>query len=180
MFCLFSAFTSLSFDIWQFPCQYSAAHFQSGLILISLLICLTSCYAFCAKVNSVTQFPSGFSAFFRCNIMLFSNFTFLALLIYFLTFSAFIRNIVFLATILTPRAKTSRPVFSWIKLRSGFFGFAFVAELCYNLLRHNCLLLLNSYRSGPVSGYNPFLARLILSSQTTLSTIILGGYYHRN
>ena len=68
------------------------------------------------------------------------------------------------------RAKTtiiSRFIF--IKLRNWFFLLAFRALFCLNCLSHNLISIIKLWL-GPVSGYNPFLARLILSSQTNLST----------
>lgn len=171
MFCLFSALTSLGFDIWQFSYKYSTAYFQSGFILVSLLICFTFCYIFWCFIASFCitslKFSNCFSVFF--NITFFSCSSFFAIIIFSCSFSMFLCFVLFLATFLTPRTKTSRSIFSWIKLRNVFFGFALIAELCYDCLSHfNFLNKL--YWLEPVSGYNPFLARLIISSQTNLST----------
>ena len=179
MFCLFSALTSLSFDIWQFPCQYSAAHFQSGFILVSLLICLTPCYAFYAVMISITPFSTGFSAFFRCTIKLLvtllGNFTYITLRVFYLTFSAFIRNIVFVATIFTPRPKTSWSVFSWIKLRNVFDLLAFTTGFGYDGFRHFCFSI--KQLCLRLRQVHPCLCLSIISPQTNLSTSILGGNF---
>ena len=170
MFCLFSALTSLGFDIWQFSYKYSTTYFQSGFILVSLLICFTFCYIFWCFIASFCitslKFSNCFSVFF--NITFFSCSSFFAIIIFFLTFSAFIRNIVFMATFLTPRTKTSRSIFSWIKIRNWSFLLAFRAGFCLNCLSHSLISSIKLWL-GPIVSTHLQSVRLILLNPFSLS-----------
>ena len=78
-------------------------------------------------------------------------------------------SFIFLATArLTPRTKTSRSIFSWIKLGNVFFGFALIAELCYDCLSHNLISIIKLCLG--LRQVHPCLCLSILSSQANLST----------
>ena len=84
--------------------------------------------------------------------------------------SAFVFFGIYLETFFTPSSIAVFSVRLFIKFRNRFNLLAFRTLLCLNCLSHSLISDIKLW-SEPVSGYNPFLARFILTHRGSMSRL---------
>ena len=161
--CLKTYSASLRFRRRQFFVSYYVSDYFTSLNSFGII--LTTYFA---------VFATYFSSPFGLNIYFLSDFSFFTIVIFFsgnsvifcflvsfVIFSTFFTYAIFVFTFFTRTTKTIFARFLFVKFSKWKNLLAFRALFCLNCISHSLISNIKFW-SGPVSGYNPFLARLII------------------